>query len=284
MQDNRKRILTFLLLTFSLSGVFYYLIISGGGMAHSKLLVAGLMWMPGVSAILTQVYYARTLRGLGWAWGHNKYNLQAYLLPIAYAFATYGLLWATGLVQFQADWAVDVLHKIGLEGLPKAVSFALAILLVGIMGTPQSMLTATGEEIGWRGFLTPHLAKETSYLKTSLIVGSIWSVWHYPILIWGGYNNGTEAWFGLLCFTVMVIGITFAFTWFRMRGGSLWSGALIHASHNLYIQGICDPSCVNTGIAKYLTGEFGAALAVTAVIMAYLFWRKRDRVAAHFAT
>jgi len=59
-----------------------------------------------------------------------------------------------------------------------------------------------GEQLrhcAWRGdwlagFLVPQLAKVTSFTRLSLLSGLIWSLWHYPILLFADYNSGTPAW------------------------------------------------------------------------------------------
>ncbi|MFQ5649956.1 MAG: hypothetical protein ACE5IY_08435 [bacterium] len=45
----------------------------------------------------------------------------------------------------------------------------------------------------------------------------------------------------------------------------------LHASHNLYIQGVFDRMTTDTGTTKVITGEFGAALAIAAAIIAGVF-------------
>lgn len=103
------------------------------------------------------------------------------------------------------------------------------------------VIWALGEEIGWRGFLVPELSKTVSFTGTALISGVVWALWHYPILIFADYNAGTATWYALTCFTVMVVAISFVFAWLRLKSGSLWTGALLHASHNLYVQNIFTP-------------------------------------------
>jgi len=154
----------------------------------------------------------------------------------------------------------------------------LFFIVEGVIGMAGSMSTALGEEIGWRGFLVPELNNITGYTKTSLISGIIWAVWHYPLLVFGGYNNGTPAWYGLLCFTVLVVSISFVFTWFRLKSNSLWTGVVLHASHNLFIQGFFTPITVVNNHTKYFTDEFGAVLPVMAVILAIYFWTRRKEV------
>ena len=40
-----------------------------------------------------------------------------------------------------------------------------------------------GEELGWRGYAQPQLQKGIGAFRASLVVGTIWSVWHYwPVL------------------------------------------------------------------------------------------------------
>jgi uncharacterized protein len=87
-------------------------------------------------------------------------------------------------------------------------------------------------------------------------------------------------WYALVCFTAMVLGLSFAFTWLRLKSGSLWTGVLFHASHNLFVQGIFTPLTAQTGPSKYLIDEFGAALAIAALVVGYLFWRRRASLSA----
>jgi len=71
----------------------------------------------------------------------------------------------------------------------------------------------------------------------------------------------------------MIIGLSFAFAWIRLKSGSLWTGMFFHASHNLYVQMVFDQLTIDTGITEYITGEFGAGLAIVGLIIALIFWR-----------
>jgi uncharacterized protein len=272
-----QKTITYIMITFMLSSVFYYLIISSGSLATmGGIYATGLMWCPGIAALATQIVHHDSVRDLGWRWGKTRYQIMSYLIPVFYVSVAYGLVWITGLGGFSGVELVKGLGaQFGLEHLPAwIIPFGYLVVIV-TLGTAVSCISAMGEEIGWRGFLVPNLAKITSYPKVALISGVIWAVWHCPLLFFADYNGGTHAWYGATCFTVMVVGVSFAFAWMRLKSGSLWTGVFLHASHNLFIQWVFDPLTTDTGITKYVTGEFGAALALISLVVAYIFWKKR---------
>jgi membrane protease YdiL (CAAX protease family) len=260
--DDRRAIKTYLLLVLTLSAVFWILIIRAGTLeANGGLYVALLMWCPGVAGLATQWICHGTLRGLGWRWGSTRDQLISYLLPVLYGGLVYGLVWITGLGSFDES-------QLPAGGLAR---FLGSVVTAGFV---QSLIFATGEEIGWRGFLVPHLSRVTSFRNTALISGAIWSIWHWPVLLFADYNAGTAAWFALACFTIMVIGISFVMAWLRLHSGSLWTGAILHATHNLWIQGVFDRVTGDTGPTEWIIGEFGIGLAIALAILGWLAWRK----------
>jgi membrane protease YdiL (CAAX protease family) len=280
--NSRKAITIYLLITIALSAVVYLLTIhagSGTGRIGGRVYGYGIMWCPALAAYLTCKISGRNISGLAWQWGKPKYLWYCYLIPMAYALVAYLIIWFTGWGGFyNKTFVTQAAHELGWGNLPAGVFIVLFFIVEGVIGLAGSMSTALGEEIGWRGFLVPELSNITSYTKTSLISGAIWAVWHYPILIFGGYNNGTSAWYGLTCFTVMVISISFVFTWFRLKSNSLWTGVMLHASHNLFIQAFFTPITTDTGHTKYFIDEFGAVLPVVTLILAIYFWTRRKEV------
>lgn len=275
-----KPILLYVVIAFALSAIFYTLIISSGHLGGGfGLYVTGLMWCPGTAAIITTLILKRPLSALGWRWGRIKYNLQSYFIPFLYALIAYLVIWVMNWGGFyNKEFVSQVAAALGMKTAPDWVLICVYLFLGGTIGMVRSSATALGEEIGWRGFLVPELYKRLDYTKTSLLTGIIWSVWHYPILLFADYNSGTPAWYGLSCFTVMVISISFVFTWYRLKSGSLWTGVLLHASHNLFIQSFFTPLTSDTGHTKYYTDEFGIVLPVVCMCFAIWFWRKRGEL------
>jgi len=179
--DDRRAVRVFLLFTFGLSSIFYYLIIKsgrlgGGGGAY----VAGLMWCPGVAALLTCRYLGRDIGTLGWNWGRTRYQVICYLIPLAYATATYAVVWLTGLGGvYRKDFVDGVTQSFGLGPIPPWASIALYFFFTGTVSVVVDCATVLGEEIGWRGFLAPQLAKRNSFGATAVISGFIWAPQHH---------------------------------------------------------------------------------------------------------
>lgn len=276
---SRVQVAMYLALVFAFSSFFYFLVLRSGSLGNGRgLYVVGLMWCPALAGMLTLRLNGRSISELGWKWGKTKYQIWSWFIPLLYASIAYAIVWIVGFGRFGNPQYLDSLVKQMHLGGPRWLSVALGIGLTGTFGLVVSLSHALGEEIGWRGFLVPELFRTTSFTTTALISGIVWSLWHYPILIWGDYNAGTPTWYGLTCFTVMVVSMSFVFAWMRLKSGSLWTGAILHASHNLYIQAIFTPLTRNTGKTAWFIDEFGCVLPIVALAFAVYFWRRRKEL------
>ena len=265
MDNPRSKIGIFLALTFALSAVTWVPIIRAGDiMAGGGMYILGTMWSPGVAAILTRLITQRNLRGMGWIPRPPGLLALAYILPVFYALPVYLLAWGSGLGAFDsARWSVipDVTPAVGL-------------LLIASVGALTGLVSATGEEIGWRGLLVPELAKLTSFRNLALISGAVWAVWHMPLMIFANYRGeGTPLLYSLACFSLMIIALGVIMAWLTLKSRSLWPAALLHATHNLFVQAIFDGATREGPDSYWLTGEFGIGLAVTIAIAAWLLIR-----------
>jgi membrane protease YdiL (CAAX protease family) len=278
---SRVQVLTYLIIVLAFSSVFYFLILHSGSLRYGAgLYVLGLMWCPALAGMLTLRLNGRSISELGWKWGETKYQLQSWFIPLLYASIAYLIVWIFGFGGFGSQQYFDGLAKAMHLGGPTWVSVAVGIALTGTYGLLRGVTSALGEEIGWRGFLVPELSRTTSFTTTALVSGIVWSLWHYPVLIYGDYNAGTPTWYGLTCFTVMVVAISFVFAWMRLKSGSLWTGAILHGSHNLYVQSVFTPLTRDTGKTKWYIDEFGCVLPLVAIAFAIYFWSKRRELPA----
>ena len=261
MNDSKeriwKKIALFYALTMLFSGVFDAFILFAGKMdAGNILYVTGGMWSPALATFATKAIFRESIRDLPWKWGGARYAWLGYLIPIAYALPVYLVVWLSGLGAFaDTDFVKRTAEQFGWAHSPPGLTLALFILLTATLGLVGKTSRALGEEIGWRGFLVPELAKVADY------------------------NAGTPAWYGLTCFTLMVVADSFILAWLTLRSGSLWPAAILHGSHNLFIQSIFTPLTRNTGSTNYIIDEFGIGLVVTIAIGAIIVWRQRGTVA-----
>ena len=72
---DRHAIPVCLLVTWTVSSLFYFLIIKSTGTNAAS----GLMWCPAIGALLTCKYLGRPIACLGWQWGQTRYQIVSYL-------------------------------------------------------------------------------------------------------------------------------------------------------------------------------------------------------------
>ena len=267
-----RKVLIFLGITLVLVAFPYFEIIRTGTLQAWTTLL--LMWSPGVAAIITQLSTTRSLAGLGWRLGTARYLLPSLLIPLVVCIVVYGLLWGVGVIPFTgAELVATVATQTGLSmSLPLAIFATVVVLIL------PSLFSALGEEIGWRGLLVPELAKGNNFTGTVLISSVIWALYHYPAILLADYHSAAPLWFGLPMFTLSLFGVSLIAAWLRLKSGSVWSAALLHASHNLFVQAVFDPLTLDFGLTPYLTTEFGVGLAIAYALVAFTYWRRRGEV------
>jgi membrane protease YdiL (CAAX protease family) len=91
------------------------------------------------------------------------------------------------------------------------------------------------EELGWRGYVLDRLQERNTALVSSLILGTVWSLWHLPtFFIRDSYQAslgiGTPAFW---LFFAGIIPLTFAFTWiYNNTNRSILAVILFHSMVN----------------------------------------------------
>ena len=280
LNDNPKgATYLYLVLTLTTSAVVWTLIIWSGHVDMGfGLMIPAIMWCPALAALATCRLLGRSFQTLGWRWPRKRYIVAAYLLPISYTAIAYGPVWAWHLGGWNSDFVGAVAENFGLHGFSVWGSLSLFIFAMATGGMIQSLSMTLGEEIGWRGFLVPELAKQMSFTKLSLLNGCIWAIWHAPLLLFADYNSGTNHWYALGCSSITVVSLGFICAWLRLKSESLWPPAVLHASHNLFLVGVFDNLIRNTGTTLWYTTEFGAAMAITTAMFALYFWTRRNEL------
>ena len=266
----------FLVITIGLSAVFEGLMIHVGSMTHY--LVMGVMWCPGVAAMLTCLIIRRDIRSLPWRWGPPKWILAAWLLPVAYGLAVYLPVWLFSLggsgfgnPATLAQWSQELMGK-GPTSLGGDVFY---LFLLATLGVINAATNALGEEIGWRGFLVWELRKVVPFWVVGLGSGLFWAVWHFPGILFANYNAGTGSQvLQVVLFTVYLVPNGIIYAYFVFKSNSLWPAVILHASHNCFIQRVYTPLTIAGKGTHLYIDEFGCLMPVASILLAVYFYRR----------
>ena len=92
------------------------------------------------------------------------------------------------------------------------------------------------EELGWRGFALPRLQERFSPVRATLVLGTIWGLWHLPLLRVednAGHDLATLPLIAMLIWTLGgFIAYAFTYTFALNRTGSVFLCMVLHAAYN----------------------------------------------------
>ena len=244
----KKAVNVFLIITLFLSSICYYIRIVGGDAAAGMTSI--LMWCPAVAAFIVRGIFYRKEKVLGWNGCKMKYILAGAGIPIIYLFLSYGIYWLAVRISFTGEIYTS--------------SIVTLLLLI-----PSSLITAAGEEIGWRGFLLPKMSEVYNLNVSIVLCGLIWAIWHFPLMLAGLYESGTSTWYQLSMFAIQTVAMTAIMAYVRLKSNSVWPAIVLHASHNYVDQVICGP-LTNHSNQAYFVGKTGFITAILIILIAIL--------------
>lgn len=252
---DRKGILAFLAITFGLTYLIEVPPLLSGlklvGLTSSAAtyIFLPIMFMPAVGALLTTKFITHEgFGGLGLRFGNpgrtqswRTYVSVGLLIPALFI-VVYGLTWALGFGQ--PDWGLEYFKGLfatagaAAPAMPDTRLVLLAIFISSLtVGSLFNWLFCLGEEIGWRGYLLPKLmplGKPRAYL----LLGVIWSVWHWP-LVWMGFTYGQPgSWLALVAFTALTTGVGIYLNELRLRHDSSVLAGWAHGVFNTQKVGV----------------------------------------------
>lgn len=195
--------------------------------------------LQGVSAILvTQwtllLFYvdgkcgAGGLKRVGLPIGDTDTGVRFVAGVVVFLLTQAALNWVFGLGRFPG-----VQDRVGGVPVPGSLyPLALvALLLISVVGTPLSSLaTVFGEEYGWRGFLHDELVK-LGRRRGVLIVGLLWGIWHFPIILSGVHTYPATV-RGLVLGVIFFVLAGCVFGYARIKTGSIWVVSFMHGVLN----------------------------------------------------
>lgn len=269
---SNKALITFFILVVALSTVIDVLYCKGMG----DYLVAFLMWVPAFSSLIANVVncieknekfsFKTFIYRNGFNFTNPLFIAMAVLIPFVYLFIPYRIYWT----MYPNNYAYT--------GVPITMVLSDCFLYT-VICVVMGLLTAAGEEIGWRGFMLPALKERFGENKSLIVSSLIWCLWHFPLLIWGGYMEGTPLWYSLISFVLCIFPVGIICGLLRIKSNSMWPCAFLHAAHNAYDQSVF--AILTRGDNRMFfvseTGIFTIICAWTVVFLMYLKYKKDER-------
>jgi membrane protease YdiL (CAAX protease family) len=256
-RDGRRLILYFggLIAFYGAAVAFFHPALNDRTALTSGLSFA-VMLAPTIGALLAVIFGPGRIQ-----FGRPTWWIFAGLLPVLVVLAISLVTAAFGAVE---------LH---LDRVPRALLIAVPVSL-------SACIPATGEEIGWRGFLWPLLRGRRTFFFSSAVLFVSWWIYHAPLTIagWYGFLGGLPA------FTVGLLGLVLFVGVLTDRSRSIWPSVLAHGSWNgLVATYFSSTGTTDHGVftgSKYLLGEFGALAAVGMLILGvgFAWWHLRHPV------
>lgn len=294
-----KRIIVFLVLVFAITfgiefGVIYPLVeqYGYGTNATVTLAVAGVMFIPALCVVLTRLITGEGFRN-SWIHPHFKGNIKYYL----FAWLAPSVLSTIGAVVYylcfpeqfdpNSGYIMKTMSEVGGE-LPANMP-PLKVLIIGqtitavLFGPILNFITCFGEEWGWRGYLLPKMAAKIPRTPMLLITGTIWGLWHAPIIAMG-HNYGTDYWgypvVGIAVMCIFCIALGTIFSYLCIKTQSCIPGVIAHGAINsfagagLFFAATNDNAILGPTPAGLIGG---IGLIVTAIIIA-IYWDKDEKI------
>ncbi|MDN6637832.1 MAG: CPBP family intramembrane metalloprotease, partial [Yaniella sp.] len=158
----------------------------------------------------------------------------AFIIPIGIVLLSLPIAAALGL--YTPDLAnfsglQQVFEEAGAGSMPVEMMLLSQIVNVVIAAWVLNVLPALGEEIGWRGWLTPQLLP-LGAIPTIAITGVIWGLWHTPLILLGHNYPHLPGWQAVIFMVVFCILIGGILAWLSIRTRSVWPAALGHSTIN----------------------------------------------------
>ena len=164
-----------------------------------------------------------------------------------------------------------LIHRIVIGTWPAFGDTPVIVMLGAIL---VSTWTQAGEELGWRAYALPRLARSLGLGGASVAIGVIWAVWHLPLFFIPDAGVTGQS-FPIYLLSVTSLSVLLGWLYWK-TGGSLLLVMLMHASVNNTmgivpgaVPGATDPLSFNGSLI------FWASTGISMVAAALLLPRMR---------
>jgi len=267
MENDKKALKYYLIITFAASALIEAVWIYFGELAAQAGISVLLMFVPLIAAIIVNRKFDKKRYALGFNRCNFVYIILPVLIPLTYLILSYGLFWFFVKSSYVGNMSKLAGYAQNYSG--KDIPDNIAVIISLIIAFLSCVITALGEETGWRGLMYPVMQRIWDWKKALLLSGFVWTVWHLPLVISGVYLQGTVMVYRIPAIIIEVLAVNVIITWVRMKSNSVWPAILFHAVHNYLDQVILQTLTKNPN-SSYFTGETGMITIFFTVLIAVI--------------
>ncbi len=216
---------------------------NGNQMVFSIVMVIT-MFMPFMAALIARI----PLKGMGWVphlKGNIRYVFFALWMPALLSIIGGVLFFIIFPKAFDSEFLTlrglmgdAALEKMEAQGLTIPIYILISSIQAITFAPFFNMFAALGEEVGWRGALYPYLKEKLGVTKGRIVGGVIWGSWHWPVMIFAGYEYGKE-YIGapvlgpiVFCLFTVMMGILCDYVYEKTE--TIWLPSLMHGATNAF--------------------------------------------------
>ncbi len=290
-----NKVFLFIVITFAISFSYVLLYLNIVPDRSNRLIytlfAASYMFIPMLSTIIIEKgIYKNRLKDLFISFKINKWFFVAWLLSPVVVFANIGVSLLFPELSFSYEMAgfferfeaimspEEILEvKASMKVAPSAL-IVITLFQGLIAGISINAVAGFGEELGWRGFLLKEL-KNSSFIKASLIIGVVWGIWHFPLILLG-HNYPLHPQIGVLMMVVFCVLMTPIFIYVTIKSGSVIAAAIMHGTLNavaglsiMFIEGGNDLIVGLPGLTGFIT-----IVIFTLLFFIYDFYITKEKI------
>jgi membrane protease YdiL (CAAX protease family) len=294
---NTKKILLFLLIAFGISwssaGILYLAGIKYGSGISLVVVATFYMMAPAAAALIVhRGIYKRPVKELGLDLKRTKWKallwipliqflLCVFYVGIIFIFGNGLRISGFGFYSFDQGLFDERMREIMVQSgaatlpqipIPPAALLGITIVSSILIGGIVNGIFTLGEELGWRGFLYNE-TRRLGFWKSNLLTGTIWGLWHAPIIL-QGHNFPDHPVPGVFLMVPLCISMGCIMSWLRAKTNSVLAPALFHGMLNAAGSGLLLLCYEYNDLVGSIAGIAGIITCMLIVAVIWIFDRK----------
>ena len=245
---SKKQFVIYMTVTFALAWILEMIasiFANKGNQMMFTIIMPITMYMPFLGVLVARI----PLKGMGWVphlKGKIRYVLFALWMPAILSILGGVLFFVIFPDTFDSEFLTlrgileeaGALEQFEAQGLTIPMYLLITSLQAVTIAPFMNMFVTLGEEVGWRGALYPYLKKKLGINLGRIVGGAIWGAWHWPIMIFAGYEYGKEyigaPVLGPIVFCICTIMMGILHDYVDEKTETIWLPSLMHGATNAF--------------------------------------------------